>query len=97
LPVVTARLGGAAEIVDASCGICVSPNDPEQLADALRGLIEDPMLRAQLGRTGRARAAQLCDPTARLSQLATILARFAQTTTPDDQHGEAMLTAGVAR
>jgi glycosyltransferase involved in cell wall biosynthesis len=97
LPVVTARLGGAAEIVDTSCGICVPPNDPEQLADALRRLIENPALRAQLGHAGRARAAQLCDPAARLSQLATILARFARSTTSDNEPGEATLRAGVAR
>lgn len=74
LPIVTADLGGAAEIVDASCGLSVPPNDAERLADALRRLIEDVALRARLGQAGPARAALLCDPHARLAQLTTIVA-----------------------
>jgi glycosyltransferase involved in cell wall biosynthesis len=77
LPIVTAELGGAAEIVDSTCGLSVSPNDPDQLAAALRQLIEDAPLRARLGQAGPARAATLCDPRARLAQLSTIIARLA--------------------
>jgi glycosyltransferase involved in cell wall biosynthesis len=77
LPIVTAGLGGAAEIVDSSCGLSMPPNDPERLAEALRRLIEDAPLRARLGQAGPARAATLCDPGARLAQLSTIVARLA--------------------
>ena len=51
LPVVTTAMGGPLEIVDASCGVLVPP-EPEALATTLRRLIEDPALRAQLGKGG---------------------------------------------
>ncbi|ABF89766.1 glycosyl transferase, group 1 family protein [Myxococcus xanthus DK 1622] len=60
LPVVTTPMGGALEIVDASCGVFVRP-EPESLALALGRLIEDPQTRARLGAAGPARAAALCD------------------------------------
>ncbi|MGO9264251.1 MAG: glycosyltransferase family 4 protein [Candidatus Binataceae bacterium] len=77
LPVVTAGVGGALEIVDSSCGLSVPPNDPGRLAAALRQVIEDASLRARLGNAGPARAATLCDPRARLAQLSAIIARLA--------------------
>ena len=69
LPVVGAGLGGVREIVDASCGFLVSPNQPEELAGVLRSLIQDPQTRAHLGRQGPVRAAQLCDPRNQLTRL----------------------------
>ena len=75
LPVVTTKLGGAREIVDASCGVLVRPGDVAQLAESLRCLIEDPALRVRLGRRGPARAKQLCDPTTQLARLDEICAR----------------------
>jgi glycosyltransferase involved in cell wall biosynthesis len=70
LPVVTTSIGGAVEIVDASCGMLVAPDDPAALAGALRGLIEDGELRARLGAAGPARAAALCDPAREMVRLA---------------------------
>jgi glycosyltransferase involved in cell wall biosynthesis len=61
IPVVATAIGGAAEIVDASCGILVPPDAPAALAGALRGLIADPALRARLGAAGPAHAHALCD------------------------------------
>ncbi|WIG95070.1 glycosyltransferase family 4 protein [Myxococcus sp. SDU36] len=60
LPVVTTPMGGALEIVDASCGVFVHP-EPEPLALALGRLIEDPQTRVRLGAAGPARAAALSD------------------------------------
>jgi glycosyltransferase involved in cell wall biosynthesis len=74
LPVVTAAIGGALEIVDDSCGILVPPNDPAALASSLRRLIEDPVLRARLGSSGPARARALCDPDAQMRRLVDALA-----------------------
>ena len=74
LPVVTAAIGGALEIVDDSCGILVPPNDPAALAAALRRLIEDPVLRARLASAGPARARALCDPSAQMRRLVDALA-----------------------
>ncbi|WP_049872400.1 glycosyltransferase family 4 protein [Myxococcus hansupus] len=68
LPVVTTAMGGPLEIVDASCGVLVPP-EPGALATTLRRLIEDPALRAQLGKGGPARAEALSDPRAYLCEL----------------------------
>ena len=45
LPVVSTRLGGAAEIVTEACGVLVAPGDPAALATALGSLIADPEAR----------------------------------------------------
>lgn len=74
LPVVTTNIGGAKEIVNPSCGILVTPNQPDVLAESLRQLIEDEKMRAQLGAAGTTRAKELCDVTRQLKQLAGILA-----------------------
>jgi len=77
LPVVTTGLGGAAEVVDAACGLTVPPGNPAQLAASLRNLIEDGSLRQRLGAGGPARAVELCDPPTRLRDLAAIVERLA--------------------
>lgn len=73
LPVVTTRLGGAAEIVTDACGILVDPDDPAALAAALHGLITDPAARVRLGAAGPARARALSDPAVILNRLAAAL------------------------
>lgn len=75
LPVVTTAMGGAMEVVDGSSGILVPPADPAALAEALRGLMEDPERRAALGAGGVARAARLTDPPTQLGRLLDILLR----------------------
>ena len=62
LPVVTSEFGGAAEIVDQTCGVLTAPGDPEAVAAALRSLIQDPSRRQALGAAGPGRAESLCDP-----------------------------------
>ena len=52
LPVVSTRLGGAAEIVDETCGVLVEPDCPDALASALRALFDDPARLARLGASG---------------------------------------------
>ena len=68
LPVVTSDLGGAREVVDETCGVRVPAGDVDALAEALRQLMENRELRAQLGRRGPSRAAQLCDPKVQLDK-----------------------------
>jgi len=60
-PVVGSALGGTSEIVTEGCGM-LCPPDPALLAVALRRLIEDEELRAQMSRCGPGRAAELCGP-----------------------------------
>jgi glycosyltransferase involved in cell wall biosynthesis len=62
LPVVASRVGGLPEeVVDGETGVLVEPGDPENLAEALAGLIADGELRRRLGVAGRARAEQAFD------------------------------------
>jgi glycosyltransferase involved in cell wall biosynthesis len=79
LPVVTADLGGAPEIVSNECGRLVAPERIDALADAVRELIERPELRARLGAAGRTHAAARCAPEVVLPQLARTLAGLGAT------------------
>ncbi len=74
LPVITTNIGGARETVNSSCGILVPPDQPDALSEALRQLIQDETMRAQLGAAGPTRAKELCDVPHQLKQLAGILA-----------------------
>lgn len=73
LPVVTSALGGAAEIVDGTCGVLVTPRDSSGLASELSALLDDRGRRDRLGAGGPARARALCDPAAQMPRIAGIL------------------------
>ena len=73
LPVVSTRMGGAAEIVTDGCGVLTPPDDPSALAAALSAVIDDPVLRTRLGAAGPARAAELCAPEVVLPRLESLL------------------------
>ena len=56
-PVVATRVGGADElVVDGVTGRLVPPKSSRDLADAVREILGDPVLREAMGRAGRARA-----------------------------------------
>ncbi len=59
LPVVVSRAGGIRESVTEEVGIALEDPTPEALAEALRGLLEDPERRRSLGAAGRQRAVDL--------------------------------------
>jgi glycosyltransferase involved in cell wall biosynthesis len=80
LPVVTTDLGGAREIVDATCGILVKSADPSALADALRQMILDAPGRTRLAAAAPARATRLCDPETQLQRLASVLEHMSPAT-----------------
>lgn len=64
LPVVAARVGGLADIVDdGTSGYLVEPDDTAALADALRRLVDDPALRQRMGAAARRRAEEHFDAT----------------------------------
>jgi glycosyltransferase involved in cell wall biosynthesis len=55
VPVVQPRHGSFPELIEATGGgLLVNPNDPEDLARALRRLAEEPALRQELGQKGKA-------------------------------------------
>jgi len=45
-------------VEQAQCGLCVPPEDPHALAEAIRALYADPTLRERLGRNGREHVVQ---------------------------------------
>lgn len=54
LPVVAARSRGAAEaVIENKTGLLVPPDDPQALTQALSQLLDDTMMRHQMGRAGR--------------------------------------------
>jgi glycosyltransferase involved in cell wall biosynthesis len=54
VPVVATRIAGIPELVtDGQSGLLVAPARADELTDALDRLVEDPHLRARLGRAGR--------------------------------------------
>jgi glycosyltransferase involved in cell wall biosynthesis len=56
LPVVTTDQGAIAEtVIDGECGFVLDEADPEELADRVLRLLEDPQLRERMGRAARAR------------------------------------------
>jgi glycosyltransferase involved in cell wall biosynthesis len=79
LPVVTTAIGGAVEVVDASCGRLVQPADVCALGDTLRELVRSENLRSELGAAGPQRAGQLCSPAMRVSELMSSLRMPEQT------------------
>jgi glycosyltransferase involved in cell wall biosynthesis len=57
VPVVAAAVGGLRDtVVDHATGLHVPPRDPEAIASALTMLLENPALRAELGKAGQQRA-----------------------------------------
>src|SRR6185295_2271122 len=76
LPSVTFDCGGAREIVTPDTGFLVP--DEATLASALERLVTEPELRQKLGSRGPARAKLLCDPAARLGELARVFQRVAR-------------------
>ncbi len=72
LPVISTAMGGVLEIVDHSCGLLVEPGSTSRLSAALRRLITDANLRAELGRKGGLRAQQLCDPATQMKVLSEL-------------------------
>lgn len=74
LPVVATDMGGPTDILGGQgCGVLVPPGQPHAMADALRALVKDADRRRTMGALGPARAGELCDPAARLTQLHDVL------------------------
>ena len=77
LPVVTSNIGGACEIVDASCGVLTPSGDSRALAAALQCLLDEPELRASLGAAARRRPGVLCDAPRQMRRIHQVLSSVA--------------------
>ena len=97
LPVVTSGFGGAAEIVDQSCGVLTRPGDAENVAAALRSLLHNPARRRALGAAGPIRALTLCEPTRQLNMAAAFLGRAEAAASPQFQSRPAMVKCDPAK
>jgi glycosyltransferase involved in cell wall biosynthesis len=73
LPTVTFDMGGPREIVTREVGKLVTTE--AELARVLDELVNDAALRRKLGAAGPERARALCDPRARIEELAAVLGR----------------------
>lgn len=79
LPVIATYVGGMTELVDNEVsGLLVRPFDTEQLADAVRRLVEDPKLRQRLGRSGRRTVLEHFTSEAEAARLGTLFRRSAR-------------------
>lgn len=76
IPCVTTRITGIPELIrDGIDGLLVAPSDAGELASALASLMDDPDLRADLARSGRARVAEKYDLTRNIDRLGEVFVR----------------------
>ena len=69
-PVVVTATGGLPEIVqDGETGLLVPPNEQDALAQAVKWLLRDPVLRRKLGDAGRDRVASMFTVDAMMANL----------------------------
>lgn len=73
VPVITSELGGAKQLVPDACGIRCKPGDPAALAQALRTLLDDEILRNRMSSSGPDHVRHICDPKTQAQRLATAL------------------------
>ena len=57
-------------------GVLVPPNDPQALADAIANLLDNPSLREELGRRGRAAVEKLYSADRMAEATLTVYERF---------------------
>jgi len=82
-PIASVRLGGAAEIIDNTCGRLAEPGSTTSIARTLSELIESSQLRHSLGEAGPTRARDLCDTAVQLSALHERLRRVSAAAIPE--------------
>ena len=76
VPVVATAVGGIPELIDPGVtGVLVEPGKPNELASALRRLLDDPAARARMGEAGRRIAHDRFTVTRVVDDLAGIIAR----------------------
>lgn len=105
LPIVASRVHGIPDVVlDGDTGLLVPPRDPAALAAALAKLIDDPSLRASMGRRGREYVAAEYDWQKNTAQMDTLYERLtgwqrpnASSSTGNDDERRKTATGRVTR
>jgi glycosyltransferase involved in cell wall biosynthesis len=83
LPVVATHVGGNPDVVvNGSTGFLTQPSDPVQLAEAIRKLIESPILRQAMGQMGKSR----CQEHFHIDVIVNRLNSFYQQILSDNSH-----------
>jgi len=82
LPVIATRVGDNPNVVIPGTGLLVDPHQPEQMASALRSLLDNPELCVQLGRKGRDRIAKDFNRARWLHQLISLYAKVTPAALP---------------
>ena len=84
-PVIASAVGGIPDlVVDGMNGLLVPPGDAQALARAMRRVLRDPALAAQLARGGRETIARRFAPDKSLAPLETLYAQLGVETNPGD-------------
>lgn len=79
LPCVTTRITGIPELIrDGVDGMLVAPSDAGELRQALASLMDDPELRGDLSRHGRARVADKYNLTSNIDRLGELFLKRVQ-------------------
>jgi glycosyltransferase involved in cell wall biosynthesis len=77
LPVVVTRVGGVPEmVVDRESGLVVRPDDEQELAEAIRHIVENPEAARSLGRAAAQRARDRFDPATAGRQMVEVYERL---------------------
>ena len=84
VPVVSTNVGGPSEtVLDGETGYLVPPRDPDALAAAVRKLLDDPDLRARMGRAGRVHVLRALDVRHYAARFDEVLAALVGLDNPD--------------
>jgi glycosyltransferase involved in cell wall biosynthesis len=76
LPIVATSVGDTPYLLDSASGILVPPAQPDALAEALTGLLQDPERCSSMGRAARARVEKEFSPQAWTRNLLTLYSKF---------------------
>jgi len=79
VPVIASNVGEIPRMVDGETGVLVSPQQPDQLAEALVQMITAPETRSRMGQTARLRATQRFSVATSDNEIGTVLAQVAGT------------------
>jgi glycosyltransferase involved in cell wall biosynthesis len=88
MPILTTKLGGAIEIVDAATGLLVEPENTADFAEALSTLLQNAAMRRDMGEAARRKIVAMCEPEQQLHRLRSLIESL-NTSNTDSSRDEA--------